>query len=749
MAYSNAPRDKLYGLLPATVREQDVQAGEPLRALLEIIEGTTDAIEDDLAQLYANAFIETCEPWAVPYLGDLVGWTPIDEGPADAPYTAEEPFWDLAGPLAPPPPPVRARVDVAKTISYRRRKGTLAMLEELARDVTGWPAHAVEGFELLGWTQWLRNHLRPRSLRTPDLRSVEVATRLDGPFDEIAHTVDVRPPGQHEGWHGIRAIAFHLWRLRAYPLEATMARRVGGSGDFRYHFSVLGQDAPLFSRVRREADETGLATELHVPQPIRPARLFADLRAHQALPLPRPGFTDFYGAFNIAPGVAASPAPSFAIVVGGVQVPPDDIRCADLTNWLRPAGNLVSVDPVRGRLALGFGHSARGAVEVYHHYGFPADIGGGSYSRRAWLIRRDTVEKVYVVASGAHATIGAALDAWAADGGPSAVISIEDNRSYAEALAVDLGPARGDRLAIEAADGFRPHLRLTAPLAIKGARPDFSLTLSGLLVEGRIELSDSLRRLRLVHSTVVPAETIAEPDPSTVTPPVNPVPPSLLAASADGAGAPINEELSVELAFAITGALRIPAHAEAVRALDSIIDGVGNAALTAPEGAGAPGPPLHLERTTVRGAIAARAILLASESILDGPVMVDRAGIGCVRFSYVEPGSRTPRRYRCQPDLGEQRALDASAPLTGAARDALIADVRRRVRPTYTDRRYGQPAYLQLALSCSVEITQGAEDGSEMGAYAHLRQPQRDANLRVRLEEYLPFGLDPALVYVT
>jgi hypothetical protein len=36
-----------------------------------------------------------------------------------------------------------------------------------------------------------------------------------------------------------------------------------------------------------------------------------------------------------------------------------------------------------------------------------------------------------------------------------------------------------------------------------------------------------------------------------------------------------------------------------------------------------------------------------------------------------------------------------------------------------------------------------------MGVYAHLRQPQRAANLRVRLEEYLPFGLDAGLVFVT
>jgi hypothetical protein len=28
-------------------------------------------------------------------------------------------------------------------------------------------------------------------------------------------------------------------------------------------------------------------------------------------------------------------------------------------------------------------------------------------------------------------------------------------------------------------------------------------------------------------------------------------------------------------------------------------------------------------------------------------------------------------------------------------------------------------------------------------------QPQREANLKIRLEEYLPFGLIPGLIYVT
>jgi hypothetical protein len=36
-----------------------------------------------------------------------------------------------------------------------------------------------------------------------------------------------------------------------------------------------------------------------------------------------------------------------------------------------------------------------------------------------------------------------------------------------------------------------------------------------------------------------------------------------------------------------------------------------------------------------------------------------------------------------------------------------------------------------------------------MGAFSHLKQPQRETNLGIRLTEYLPFGLVPGLIFVT
>src|SRR4051812_48575120 len=150
----------LYNLLPAVYRERDAALNYPLRGLLSLI-GTQAALLDaDIEQLYNNLFIETCDSWVIPYIGDLVSNNLLfDTDRIRKATTAQTLFPDLAGRDLRPPVAARVRADVAKTIYYRRRKATPRMLEELARDVTGWPAHVVEFFEHLGWTQNLE-HLR-------------------------------------------------------------------------------------------------------------------------------------------------------------------------------------------------------------------------------------------------------------------------------------------------------------------------------------------------------------------------------------------------------------------------------------------------------------------------------------------------------------------------------------------------------------------------------------------------------------
>ena len=130
---------------------------------------------------------------------------------------------------------------------------------------------------------------------------------------------------------------------------------------------------------------------------------------------------------------------------------------------------------------------------------------------------------------------------------------------------------------------------------------------------------------------------------------------------------------------------------------------------------------------------------------------VARRGIGCLRFCYVPPGSRTPRRHHCQPDevrtaVRERAERDGTDP---ADVPALQDAEARRVRPLFASERYGTPDYARLADRCAPEITRGAEDGSELGAFHDLYQPQREDSLRARLDEYTPAGTDAGIIHVT
>jgi hypothetical protein len=70
---------------------------------------------------------------------------------------------------------------------------------------------------------------------------------------------------------------------------------------------------------------------------------------------------------------------------------------------------------------------------------------------------------------------------------------------------------------------------------------------------------------------------------------------------------------------------------------------------------------------------------------------------------------------------------------------------RLRVEPEFNSTQYGSPVYCQLTDTCATEITRGAEDESEMGVFHDLFQPQRASNLKARLAEYLPAGMEGAL----
>jgi hypothetical protein len=677
---------RLYELLPAVYRLRDADQGGPLLALLGVIADQVAVVEENLAQLYDDQFIETCAEWVVPYIGDLIGYRPV-HGVA--------------------PKVVSARAEVAHTIGFRRRKGTAVMLEQLARDVTGWDAQAVEFFLLLATTQYM-NHLRPDHVYAPDLRQWETLERLNTPLDRVAHTADVRSIATGSGLYNIPNIGIFLWRLQAYPLTDAVARALDGG---RWWFDPLGRDTPLFTYPPPQDRVTQPAGRLNVPIPISRRVLDAYM-------------PNYYG-----------PEKSLFLHVDGLDIPLAAVECCDLRDvgggaWAhRPPAGRIAIDPVLGRIAFPQGETRR-EVLVRFHYGFSADMGGGEYERESTF--DDTLGPVTAIQ--APASLQAALTAQRGGG----VVQIEDSKNYAESLAIVLNDAA--RLEVRAANRVRP---LVAPAGWPPPASDWSIsggfevTLSGLLIDGftlRVPATaGGPARLRLLHCTLVPG-----------------VRPSLIVESAN---------VSVAIDHCIVGGLRVAAGSSAT-ITNSIVDAtsptaVAYAALDGP--ADTAGGPLTVERCTVIGKVHTTLLQLASNSIFLAdlapgdtwavPMRSEQRQAGCVRYSYLPPTAVVPRRFRCQPRSDEEASRGFGCPAPGG-QPPLPTDVLR-VKPRFTSLSYGQPGYGQLSPRCAAEIRLGADDEVEMGAFHDLFQAQRETNLRVRLDEYLRFRLEAGIFYAT
>jgi hypothetical protein len=131
---------------------------------------------------------------------------------------------------------------------------------------------------------------------------------------------------------------------------------------------------------------------------------------------------------------------------------------------------------------------------------------------------------------------------------------------------------------------------------------------------------------------------------------------------------------------------------------------------------------VRLSRCTLLGAAHVHR-LDASECILDEVVEVEDPQYGCVRFSAWATGSILPRKY-------ESVAVASRSPL-------------------FTTREFAQPGYGQLLASVGPDIAGGAEDGSEMGAFAGMNNSIKERSLLIKLDEFMPLGLTPVLIYVT
>ncbi len=736
--------ERLYRLLPAFYRNRDAEQGEPLRALCAILDAQLLNVEADIAALYENWFIETCAEWAVPYIGDLLRTRALNAVPT-------------AG--------FSARPYVARTLSYRRGKGTVAALAGLARDVTGWPAGVVEFFSLLATTQYL-NHLRPSRGASVDVRDAKTLELLGGPFENAPYTVDVRAIDGTRGRYNLPNLGIYLWRLQAYPLVAATARAVSQPSDGRYTVSPLGLEAPLFNQPPSTPSGSALG-ERDVPAPLRRRPLYDELEALRAALVD--GATPARTYF--------APPATFALAVAGTTVPPEQLLICDIEDdpthagdWVRPPASkryvptgggtpvdrpiAAALDPVRGRLAFPQGATPSGPVAVSYSSGFSGDAGGGPYDRSSSLSDLLAGTVTWQVAVGralskipgrAYSTLTDAVQAWNATPSAFGIIAVVDSATYVEQLtgADAIAVPANCRLLIVAAQwpqvagpaaaeasqlvpgGVRPHL--LGSLQVQGSpatagTPPGELVLNGLAIEGSVGVgAGDLGSLQLVHTTVVPAAT------------------GLTVASGGKPGQE-NANLSLTIVRSVCGPIAFPADALESRTLalsDAIVAGglAGDSASAAIQAGNA---TASIAGATVFGRTSLAA-LEATNSIFTGALAVARRQSGCIRFSYVPPGSQTPRRYRCQPDSALEGITDSGEQ----------ANVAARVTPRFSSHAYGRPDYAQLARDCAAEIGIGADDGSEMGAFSFLQQPQRAANLAASLDEYLRFGLNAGIAYVT
>jgi hypothetical protein len=702
--------EELYRLLPAVYRIRDVEQGGVLRELLDVLAGQVNVLAESLEQMSDDQFIETCAPWAAAYIGDLVGYR-----------TLHGVVPEVSSP----------RAEVANTIRFRRRKGTVSVLEQLAADVTGWPAHAVEFFELLVATQYM-NHIRPHAAATTDLRSegrLELSgTFQAGAFDTFTHTAEMRRIPNRSGRYNIPNVGIFLWRVDALRLVRVPLVDVDGTGT-RFRFDALGTDKPLFNPPRTEEDVTHLAEPIDVPVPL--LRRFT--KSH---------LKELYGA-----GRSLLLETETATDIEAIPVV--DIHICDLSDdpaapgtWVHVPGagdTPVAVDPVLGRVAFAAAPAAGETRLATFHSGSALAVGGGGYDRAKSL---DLMHTVVSVEGGDP--LGPPLASVAGGG----AVQIQDNRTYAAPATISAttpAPNADDRdLVLRSANRTRPVLTRTDQLKL-AMDPDTTVVLNGLvLAGGPLVIEESAdaetRRLVLRHCTLVPGVT-RDPDGE---------PHSIGRASL----IVLHPFAEVTLDHCIVGPVVAVEGAE-VTANDSIIDASAEDEIAfcgrAPAGGGGlltvsiaadretgdgleEGGHLSLDACTVLGKVHAQRLDVSNSLLLArlveggdpwlAPVWAERRQVGCIRFSFVPPGSRTPRRFQC---VGNDPAH----------------------RPFHTSLHYGDPGYMQLRRSTHRAVRMGASDESEMGVTHELYGPQRETNLRIRLDEYLRYGLEAGFFYAT
>ena len=699
--------EKLWEWIPPIYRQEDALAEQPhvLRALVEILACQAAVARRSMDRLWDDAFIESCDDWAIPYIGALLGTRLLGN-------------LNRRG----------RRVDVARTLFYRRRKGTPVVMQALIQDITDWEGAVVESFKRLART---RHRLDPEPgpfagaiTHTPpggtaDLHAGRISDIIDGPFDDLAHTPDFRQLRGLQGRYNIPKLNFHLYRLRVFEVNFATPFDFGNE---RFSIDPSGRDLPLFRPSRRGPEvEWTPVEEWQLPAAI-PCRLFNAEKLH------------------LTPD-------ALAVTIGAApQDPPLDetgLHAGNLSNWTLPAGLFFRaiVDPQSARLMLV--NPLAAAEQLYvprYHYGFSADLGAGTYDRSASV----RTEAVTLFPDGGNAPGPVTGFSLPTDG----THSFKNSKTYRpDAPPGNLLSGIKD-LWIQADDRERPYVSLVPggnarewifEAAAKVNADDVRcLTLDGLWigvnpdgipdevladpadactpVEAVLAIEGDFDRVVIRHCTLDPGGERARLVANTCTP--------IASVVLEIRGQV--RELVIE--SSIVGAIREvtsdtdPCSVGKIIIRDSIVQSLlpATAAIATRVG------EVQLDRVSVFGDVAVNR-LDASEAIIQGLVRVLDNQHGCFRFSATDerPARRLPRQF-------ESRLFAPAIP-----------------NHFFTSKRFGDPAFAQLSRTAPQTIATGAEHGSEMGAFSGLLNPIKRRDLERKVIEFMPFGLIPQFIFET
>jgi hypothetical protein len=714
--------DRLYQLLPTIHQLRDTELGAPLKQLLSVIEEQLESIETDIAQLYDDMFIETCQGPLIDHFAELVAVHL-------APLTAS-----LIDPESDSAAWASRRRQVIIAIAARAAKGTLGALERIAFEASGWPVRAVDQGEQLAITQSVR-YPEPNRGRLINTGDDAVLLGVGTPFGVVSALTDVRRGGSTRTLPtgpNPTTVTVTAWRQDVEHVHRAPAACV--NDDNHYTFDPLEYERQLVVAPTPRRPGTPPAGDLDLPVPITRRHL-------------RRNLDDYYG-----------PDRSLCIYLGRTPVPHDHVVVADLSHWADdPDYGQVAIDPQTGRIAFPPTQTPEDGVWVRYHYHSVGPIGAGTvehswYSGQCACVTRDEPE-VFRVATDPMAkttatSVNSAIDQWLASarsgGAKHGVIEIVDSSVYEEDF--DIHVAAGLRLDIRAADGQRPVLRSVdaqrnRPKRVRiegypvdGEDEPAQVLLSGLTItDHALELKGTFAMVAIDHCTIVPE---ADEDGSRhVAIAITAVPAAVTITSSIIGWIRVNtaevgyDPVDITIRDSIVDAGRGGGHA---------LGGTDNRPAYA---------TLRLERSTILGEITVFQTSIAQDSIITGQFYSRRRQTGEIRFCYLPPTSHVPCRTGCQPD----GVVAAVQDRPNSSQDVEFATETEmaRVRPRFDSVRFGSAGLARLAADTAPEITHGAEDDGELGAYHNLWLTRRMEDMQARLAEFTPIGVDLDIVFAT